>query len=354
VLNEEARSQASTTSASATASADNAGDTPRYGAQANIENHPQVTDFVPRQRRTVILLSLLLLATGTVGALLVQFAPLVAEKLPSISAASLSSQIAGGTIAWLSAAVLLAAAVYLRMVHMLRRHCVDDDKGRYRVWWWAAAGMALLSFNSVAQLHTLAAQAAASAAGWSATASAAEWWIVPTALFCLWIGGRALLEMRESRLAFLAGLTAATCYVAVCIAALGWAPEAIAPWSAAIIAVLPLAAHVFALAATMLFARHVVLDVQGLIEAPVRKTKPALKISEQTVESVETEQEPKAEPKPAKAANNSKRATRKEEPAASQWVDGSEPEEYGDEKPRKLSKAERKRLRKQKANRHAA
>ena len=29
------------------------GDTPRYGAGANIENHPQVTDYVPRRFRVM-------------------------------------------------------------------------------------------------------------------------------------------------------------------------------------------------------------------------------------------------------------------------------------------------------------
>ncbi|QDS99723.1 hypothetical protein [Adhaeretor mobilis] len=356
VLNEEARSQAGVTVAASNASTENAGDTPRYGAQANIENHPQVTDFVPRQRRTVVLLSTLLLVAATATALLVHFAPQVANKLPAVSAASISTQVAAGTIAWLSAAVLLVVAVYLRMIHMLRRHRVDDDKGRYRVWWWASAAMALLSFNSIAQLHTLATQAVASATGWSVTASAAEWWIAPTAIFGLWIGVRALLEMRESKCAFTTGLAAATCYIATCVVALGWTPELATPWIAAVAAVLPLVGHVFALATMMLFARHVVLDVQGLIETVVRKPKPALKISEQTAPEEPTEEKPlpREEPKPEVASTKSKNAAKKEKPATSQWVDGSEPEDYGDEKPRKLSKAERKRLRKQNANRRAA
>ena len=31
------------------------GDTPRYGAGANIENHPQITDYVPRRYRVIVL-----------------------------------------------------------------------------------------------------------------------------------------------------------------------------------------------------------------------------------------------------------------------------------------------------------
>lgn len=358
VLTDESRSQGST-SATSNSSMGEADETPRYGAQASIENHPQVTDYVPRQRRSVLLVMLLLVGVTVGSAFLIQNSEVVASKLPAISATQLSQQVSGGVVAWLSAALLLLTTFYLRIVYMLRRHRVDDDRGRYRVWWWACVATVLLSFNAVVGINGMASDSLASLTGWSFTASAAEWWIVPTVLIGSWIGVRALLEMRESRLAFLTGITAVACYVAAFTVALGWMPTVLAEWSVAISAVLSATGHIFAFGATALFSRHVVLDVQGLIEAPVRKSKAAASTADasneeeaQTIKLADTKaassnQEGTAKEKP-------KPAVKKEEPSPSQWVDGSEPEDYDDERPRKLSKAERKRLRKQKANRRAA
>lgn len=358
VLNDESRSQCST-SATSSSSVGEEEETPRYGAQASIENHPQITDYVPRQRRTVVLTSLLLLGATVGAAFLIQHAGAIAEVLPGISADQLSHQVAGGAVAWLSAALLLLTTFNLRIIYMLRRHRVDDDRGRYRVWWWTSAATVLMSCNAVTGVASLAAGCLAALTGWSFTATAAEWWIVPTALLGLWIGVRALLEMRESRLALLAGTTAAVYYVATFASSLGWMPSVLGEWSPAISAVLAATGHIFTFAAVALFSRHVVLDVQGLIEIPVRKseasspsTEKILKEEPETVKLAETDG--KKESHRQKANKQSSHAAKKEEPSASQWVDGSEPETYDDERPRKLSKAERKRLRKQKANRRAA
>ncbi|MEQ8211330.1 MAG: hypothetical protein RH917_16010 [Lacipirellulaceae bacterium] len=357
VLTDETRSQSSNL-ATSSSSADDAVETPRYGAQANIENHPQVTDYVPRQRRSVMLVLTLLVGVTVGAAFLIQKSELVASKLPAISATQLTQQVSGGVVSWLSAALLLLTTFYLRIVYMLRRHRVDDDRGRYRVWWWAAAATVLMSFNAVVGINSMAADSLASLTGWSFTASGAEWWIIPTVLFGSWIGVRVLLEMRESRLAFLAGITAVACYVANFAVALSWMPSVLAEWSVAISAVLAATGHIFAFGATALFSRHVVLDVQGLIEAPIRKSKesaPAEAASEVEPETIKLSETKAASANQGrKAKEKSKPAAKKEESSASQWVDGSEPETYEDERPRKLSKAERKRLRKQKANRRAA
>ena len=358
VLTEESRAQSST-SPTSTSSMGAEEETPRYGAQASIENHPQITDYVPRQRRTVVLTSLLLLGATVGAAFLIQYSGASAEALPGVTANELSQQIAGGAVAWLSAALLLLTTFYLRIIYMLRRHRVDDDRGRYRVWWWASAATVLMSSNAVMGVTSLAASCLAAMTGWSLTATAAEWWIVPTALLGMWIGVRALLEMRESRVALLAGISAAACYVATFAASLGWMPSSLGEWSGAITGVLAATGHIFTFAAISLFSRHVVLDVQGLIEIPARKSRAAAESSEQqseeeteTIKLADTDSE---KPNQGRKANKQSSPTvKKDEPSASQWVDGSEPESYDDERPRKLSKAERKRLRKQKANRRAA
>ena len=54
VLNEEVRAAGHIAEQSPISMHAHSADAPRYGEQASIENHPQVTDFVPRRYRTVL------------------------------------------------------------------------------------------------------------------------------------------------------------------------------------------------------------------------------------------------------------------------------------------------------------
>ncbi len=53
-LNEEVRTASSLSLAARTSSRDADAETPRYGEQAGIEHHPQITDFVPRRKRALL------------------------------------------------------------------------------------------------------------------------------------------------------------------------------------------------------------------------------------------------------------------------------------------------------------
>lgn len=322
VLNEEARS------ASAVTLAYRAGgdaDAPRYGEQANIEHHPQVTDFVPRKKRTIMLLMAAGLGTAAGAEAVAHFAGSVAKAVPGLTAADLSERIAGGAVAWTSAVMLLTAALLAKLIYNLRRHRVDDVQGRYRVWRWLSVGALLASINSVVGAQAIVAKMLAAMTGWSLTASAAEWWLAPVALVGGWIFVRLLLEISESRSSLSLVLVAAACYGVAAAGALGWSPAILETWGDALMRGLPLAGHAFALAGLVWFARYVVLDVQGLIEhAPRRATARASK--KKSAESVVAIRD-----------------------AASQDSYDDEQEEAGEEADgvRKLTKADRKRLRKQ-------
>ena len=103
----------------------------------------------------------------------------------------------------------------------------------------------------------------------------------------------------------------------------------------ALIVAVPTMGHGFAVAAMMVFARYVVLDVQGLIEhAPRRAAKPAA-----APKAVKTA-EPSAPAVPAAQVRMA--------PAVAEQDDEDEPQQQPEG--RYLSKAERKRLRKQQRN----
>jgi hypothetical protein len=336
VLNEEVRTASGLSVTAYQAAADD--DAPRYGEQASVEHHPQVTDYVPRRMRTIATTLLAGVAVAAGAQALVHFADVVASLAPGVSA-SMVAQFAGGLLAWTSAFVLLLCAMLAKLIYSLRRHRVDDIAGRYRVWQWIVWGTVLVSVNSMTQLHGLVSKLAVAATGMSLTATGAEWWIAPSALIAGWVYVRLVLEPRESRSTVAMIVMAAACYLAAAAGALGWSPTALGVWSGALTFAAPLAGHTIALAGLMIFGRYVVLDVQGLItHAPPREIRTKGEKSKAVAATVKLSSTSVAEAKPSPQAVK---------PAAvnDAWDDDEEQEEtVGGGK---LSKADRKRLRKQ-------
>ena len=326
-------------------------DAPRYGEQANIENHPQITDYIPRRRRAVVKIVSGVLLVAAAGQTLAHYAEAAAASVPGITADAVRQQVADGLLAWMAAVVLLMTAATMRVIHSLRRHRVDDQHGRYRVWRWAALAALACSVNAVISGHVVLASAAAESIGWSMTTGAAEWWLAPAALLGVWILSRLMLELAESRSALVLAIAALACYGVAAAGALSCNPEFLADWSDSLTRSLPLIGHALVFGAVLSFARHVVLDVQGLIEhsrKPPAESRTAATAEAAGVDDRTTTREAAATLKAPEEQNGGAAKPHAE------WVDGSEPEERDERPSRKLSKAERKRLRKQKMRHRAA
>jgi hypothetical protein len=352
VLNDEVRNASGMAAASYSGALDP--DAPRYGEQANIENHPQVTDFVPRRKLAVLTTLLAGVGTAAAAAAIAHYAETIAAALPGVSASELSVGMAGGVSAWTTAIAMLVIAMLAKLTFSLRRHRVDDYAGRYRVWKWIGFGALAMSVNAVAPIHGLLAKAAVTATGWSLTAAGAEWWLAPLALVGGWIFVRLLLEIGESRSSLAFTLAAAICYGAAAVGVLGFMPAIAEPWGSIVTNAMPLVGATFALTGMMVFARYVVLDVQGLIDHAPRPVveKPA------KPERHEAKSETKAEARPAAPVATPAKATPASAPAVAaatsrqteeshdeDWSDDAEEDDgYGN---RKLSKADKKRLRRQ-------
>jgi hypothetical protein len=335
VLNDEVRAASGISLAAGAAAADP--NAPRYGEQAGVEHHPQVTDFVPRRKRALLAMLTATLGAAAAAQALMQFAPQVASAVPGMTAEA-SEQLAGGMTAWVSAMALLAAAGLARVIYSLRRHRVDDYRGRYRVWRWVGWTAMAASFDAVVGLHHVAAAAANTATGWSLTAGGAEWWLAPAVLVGGWIFVRMALDMAESRRSLAPTLAGAACYGLAAAGVLGWSPAVLGDSAGVLVNSLPLAGHAFVLAGLMSFARYVVLDVQGLIDHAPRRTAKPKKAKKADSESAAADQAPAATLPLRQATAAIQRA---------EWTDGDDDQDDDDASPRRLSKADKKRLRKQ-------
>lgn len=372
VLNEEVLSASSAAVADCSASTIEPGDTPRYGVGANIENHPQVTSLVPRRYRTLSLIAAGAIAAGATAELVAHFAGPLSELTQVVSPAEITATFSTQLVAWTSATLLLLAAGYTRLVYSLRRHRVDDERGRYRIWRVAGMAAVLLSFNAIVGGHELVARCLGSLVDWQMLPASAGWWLVPAALLGGGLLTKVALDAAECRGALTFYILAGTCLTVAGVHSAGWSPAWAAEFPGLIGRLFPLLGHTFLLVGSMLFARYVILDVQGLIEHTVvkKKSKPTVAATETPVdeaeqtEAGETYEEVAVAEKPAEVVETYAEEVAAEpaiieaapiEQSGSIWTDGTEPEvNYDDEDPRRMSKSERKRQRKQKNRNRAA
>jgi hypothetical protein len=360
VLNEEALSASTAHLALRSDDSDDLGDgAPRYSDAAGVEHHPQVTDFFPRRFRTIGALAAGgVAATAVVEALHYFVAPL-AETYGFESAAAFDLAGTGGLTAWISASVLMLASVTCVLIYSLRRHRIDDFKGRYRIWMAAAFACVLLSVESVAPLHRMLVAVSAYYTGWTALRGHAAWWLALAGLPLGWIGLRAWLDARESRLAAVSIGAALASYGVAILSYLGIGLSVAPQTEVMITAGATLVGHWLLLVGVVSYGRFVVLDAQGLIPVRVRGSKQASGFKheksskDREVKNVASRSTAAAD-RPLRTFRESASTSAAAESHDTQWVDGTEPvsENYDDEDgesgDRRLSKLERKRLRKQK------
>ncbi len=336
VLNEEVLTAGSAIGIAArTDLARSSGDTPRYGEGANIENHPQITDYVPRRFRAIAALLLGGLFVAAAGEMIARHADRLSSLTGVVSPAEITAIFSDGLIAWTSATALLMAACLAKLIFSLRRHRVDDSRGRYRIWRLAAFAAVALSLNSVVRGHEVVARVLGHFSGWSLLPEHAGWWLLPATIFGGWLLITLIREAAECRSASTVYSLALICFAVAGLSYCGWMPAALDNLQGTADRLLPVIGNLFLLTGSLLFARYVVLDVQGLIDHGE-----AIKSMGQSSRD------------PGKSKNSGEDSPAKRETA---WVDGSEQE--SDDHPqegRRLSKVERKRLRKQKSRNQAA
>lgn len=345
-----------------------AADAPRYSDAAGVENHPQVTDFVPRRYRTIV--TLLLIGLGTTGGLaaLDYFSSTIGQACCVRSVAALEMTAPGSLASWACAVVLLLASAICLLIYSIRRHRIDDFRGRYRVWFLASIACLTMSANSVTGLHEVVADLLTHVTGWSALREGAAWWLLVPGLPIAWVMLRSLYDTRECRFgAALLGVGLTSYAAALCVF-LGLCPITDSHLASLTAGTALMAGHWLVLASVVSYARFVVLDAQGLIAVPRRVTaKKTEKAAAKSTAARPMTDLPATKSKPSvlTAGGYSRPVIQAAKTPAdsSRWVDGSRPERehYDDEDEddssggdRKLSKADRKRLRKMKTDGRAA
>lgn len=271
---------------------------------------------------------------------------------------------------WTANSWLLLSLVSL-LVFGLRRLRMDDLRSGYRWWVVASAAGVAMSLNASTQLHTWLSAELARLIGWSPLAGDALWWLAPGVLVLAGLGVRLCLDLSDSRIAVGASLLAMAAVGYGWFITAGLAPSPGAPWlsPAATASMLVMLGQTLALLAMLCYVRRIVREAEGVESRPAAVAKPKIAVAKKTEPTNSTT----ASPKPAESRDPASRKSRREantsdheppseaevtkESTETAWTDGAEgdySDEYDDQpNRRRLSKAERKRLRKQKARRAA-
>ena len=230
---------------------------------------------------------------------------------------------------WLAQSWLLAAAAVALVVRLMRRHRLDDYRGRHRAWGWMAVMLVVTALAGAVPVGPLVAAALVDSTGIVLGPDGIGWWIAIATTAWVTVALWAVLPLRER--------AGTACWLVLALAAWGgaavaevlaagrlsWIVGGRAAWAvgAALAAVAMLAA-----------ARSVIREVRGQVTVG-RSAPSARKTQTEAADREGDDDEVRFD-----AVTDSAAADTEDDDAAAAYVDGSESEH------RHLSKAERKRL----------
>jgi len=283
-----------------------------YSPAVLTDRQPRVADLVPTRPLLVVFLILL----GVTGVAAIETIHIHTVTLPlregAAQLAALNVRERGSLASWYSSVLLAGATAAALVVFGIRSHRVDDYRGRYRIWLWAAAALAWLSLDAATGLHDALGLAIATLAGKQVLTGtlAASCLITWLALYGLVLGAltiRLAIEVWPSLASFAALLIAALLYFVSGLMRIEMLSAATPLIAAVADSTVTLLAHVSLAAAIGLFARHVYLDAQGRLKVHIdpdkKRPKPKNRSKLKVVKQEKPEQQDNREPaKPAVAA----------------------------------------------------
>lgn len=245
-----------------------------YAEAAQNHRQPRITDLIPKRAWSVTVLALSGF-TAVAGVLLLYTHVFRARSLLTVEAMSgLDLDSRASLATWLSSAVLAVAAGGAVVVYMVRRHKQDDYRGHYRWWLWTAAALLLASMDATAGLHRMLPPLLRHVTGKSLYGDGSIWWMVIVGGLLGTLVIRIGLEIRRCRGSLVMLGLAIAGYTTAGALTLGMLPLVDSGLLILATAGCLLTAHVLLGLTVALYARYVYLDAHGkLAVVPPRPAK---------------------------------------------------------------------------------
>jgi hypothetical protein len=321
-----------------------------YSEAALTNRQPPLTNVIPK--RALTLLGFLVAGSLAIAAIEALYSR-VYVNLPEglqIPLTALDVGARGSLAAWFSGMTLFTASLLAVLVFTIRRHRLDDYRGRYRIWLWAALVLLIASLDATTGLHAVFYPVLTELTGTPLLGDGTIWGVVVVGvLFGLFLI-RMVFEILSARLATCFLVLACSAYVAA--AAFKFQPSLSGSDSLSVIVASTtlLAAHFCLLYCVTLYGRHVYMEAQRGIPARESRGKQTEKKKKETTRGTTTKQQ-RAAASQKKVRIDSAHETRRSSPAvdkqpARQLEEADDPSGAEESGPA-ISKAERRRLRKQ-------
>jgi hypothetical protein len=295
----------------------------QYSRNADRRNLPRCADFIPVSRVSVLggwcliltCLLILNLAYGFVGAKTIERLPLTSEAF-GFGPRSLAT--------WLKVTSWSTAGLVCLVIFSIRQHRSNDFRGTYRLWRWLAVGCVFLSLGTLVDFSGMISEWSAALTGKSLDRGGTL--VISLQLFIVVVVGvRLLFELRSSRGAAALASAAVACGIAAFLmqhaevgASLQSNREFVAGnlwvWTAAL-----------SLMCLVTYARFVILHASGAIYVP-EKSASRKKKKRSAKAKAKNKPKPKKSSKPAAEADDDE-----ESEEESSWSAEEEEEETEDE-----------------------
>lgn len=280
-----------------------------YSEGARADQQPRITDLLPTRAWTFLVLGLL--GASAIAGLETLHATVYLRLSEPFVTTAAGLNLAGtpslGT--WFSGLVFAASAGLAVLIFALRRHRVDDYRGRYRIWVPVAMLLMLASMETSAGLRHFLAVWIDGQVDLAVPHRPDLWWVI----VALSLGGlllvRLLIEMRACRFACFCGIAAAACHGT---SASLWGGITELPRELQVMAEqgLLLMGNFLVLYSLLVYARYVFLDAQGQV-APRKRRAGRHSATRGTGKAAEQQEKPNtAEASPRRTRQTSTRTVR--------------------------------------------
>lgn len=262
-----------------------------------MDRQPRITDFIPHRYSVIALLFLIGLTAAAGLEALHAWMPELASRTADGALAAFDLDGEGGLAAWFSSMTLAAAGLVTLLIYSIRKQRQDDYHGRYRIWLWAALCWMLMSVDEGSSLHEGFAALMVGVTGQTVYGDGAVWWVGPYLLLLGVVGTRLMLDMRGCRGSITSLALAAGCFATAVAAGFNVLRLENADHGVMVEEGCEMLGNLLLLLSMTLHARYVILDAQGLL--PVREAKP--KAAKKPKAKVVKEETPAKEPVAKKA-----------------------------------------------------
>jgi hypothetical protein len=179
----------------------------RYAKAADMSHQPRITDLVPQRKLTIW--GWCFFGAAAIAGLeaLYWWMPQVAKMTRDGRVAAFDLDGEGSLGAWFTSLMLGTAALASLLIYTLRRHRLDDYRGRYRLWLWAAACFFVMSIDEAGSLHEGFKEMMFYLTGERLYGDGSAWWVIAYGAVLGLLGVVILWDLREawfSALSFIA------------------------------------------------------------------------------------------------------------------------------------------------------